>query len=107
MHSLREIVRASVGHKAVTLREEIRLLAEVAAREAVDNGVWTVIERTKQLEVTIHAGIKLVLALEPSEAMVLSVLSDNESEMSHLMALTCQKVYRAMAAQLLKELDVP
>ena len=52
------------------------------------------------------AGIHFVLNREPSEAMVLAVLPENESEMGHLMALTCTKVYLAMRAAEKEELGV-
>ena len=47
-----------------------------------------------------------LLNREPSEAMVLAVLPENESEMGHLMALTCTKVYLAMRAAEKEELGV-
>lgn len=80
----------------MTLREEIRKLAMGAAASH---------EWEPTVESAILAGIKLVLEREPSAGMIIAASEYRNAAIKQDEPWTSHGTYRAMTAQLLKELE--
>jgi hypothetical protein len=78
----------------VTLREEIRRMAEDASELRYEN--------VDAIESALHAAIKLVLEREPSVQVLHEIWERADSDIYFVRRKQC---YRAMNAQLLKELE--
>jgi hypothetical protein len=86
----------------VTLREEVRRLAENATL-AIDPTETTIaVAYMDRIESAIHAAIKLVLEREPSVQVLHEIWERADSDIYFVRRKQC---YRAMNAQLLKELE--
>jgi hypothetical protein len=83
----------------MTIREEIRRLAEEAALSIV---AITPTVNQRIIESAILEGVKLVLKLEPIEAMI---TAGERSTAKPLNRNVCRLAYRAMIRELLKELE--